>query len=119
VAQIRRCTKVEGKVAVLDLRGEEVIHAGNRFIIYALFPECELSIHVLRGLKQQNTVLAVGKSILNRGSEVRVGDLLLQYGGGGHDAAGTCQVENAAADRILNELVASLTARSHREAALV
>jgi nanoRNase/pAp phosphatase (c-di-AMP/oligoRNAs hydrolase) len=45
VAQIRRCTTVHGHVAVLDLRGEEVIYAGNRFMIYALFPECELSIH--------------------------------------------------------------------------
>ena len=58
VAQIRRCTKVHGSVAVLDLRAEEVIYAGNRFMIYALYPECELSIHVIHGLKQQNTVLA-------------------------------------------------------------
>ena len=73
VAQIRRCTTIHGKVAVLDLRGEEVIYAGNRFMIYAVFPECELSIHVLWGLKQQNTVLAVGKSILNRSSKVKMG----------------------------------------------
>ncbi len=105
VAQIRRCTSVHGSVAVLDLRGEEVIYAGNRFMIYALFPECDLSIHVLWGLKQQNTVLAVGQSILNRSSNARVGDLLLKHGGGGHDAAGTCQVANESADRVLNELI--------------
>jgi nanoRNase/pAp phosphatase (c-di-AMP/oligoRNAs hydrolase) len=105
VAQIRRCTKVHGSVAVLDLRGEEVIYAGNRFMIYALFPECDLSIHVLWGLKQEKTVLAVGKSILNRSCEARVGDLLLTYDGGGHDAAGTCQVPNESADQVLNELI--------------
>jgi nanoRNase/pAp phosphatase (c-di-AMP/oligoRNAs hydrolase) len=105
VAQIRRCTKVIRNTAVLDLRGEEVIYAGNRFMIYALFPDCELSIHVLWGLKQQNTVFAVGKSILNRNSKAKIGDLMLGYGGGGHDAAGTCQIANESADRVLKEIV--------------
>jgi nanoRNase/pAp phosphatase (c-di-AMP/oligoRNAs hydrolase) len=105
VAQIRRCTKLYGSIAVLDLRAEEVIYAGNRFMIYALFPECDLSIHVIRGLKQMNTVLALGKSIFNRNSRAQIGDLLLTYGGGGHDAAGTCQVSNESADQVLNELL--------------
>ena len=105
VDQIRRCTKVYGSVAVLDLREEKVIYAGNRFMIYALFPECELSIHMISGLKQQNTVLAVGKSIFNRSSKVKLGNVLLMYGGGGHNAAGTCQVSNESADQVLRELL--------------
>ncbi len=105
VAQIQRCTKVHGSVAVLDLRSEDVIYAGNRFMIYALYPECELSIHVIKGLKQMNTVLALGKSIFNRNSKAQIGHLLLTYGGGGHDAAGTCQVANESADEVLNELI--------------
>ena len=105
VAQIQRCTKVHGSVAVLDLRFEDVIYAGNRFMIYALYPECELSIHVIKGLKQMNTVLALGKSIFNRNSKAQIGHLLLTYGGGGHDAAGTCQVANESADEVLNELI--------------
>ncbi len=105
VAQIRRCTKVHGSVAVLDLRPENIIYAGNRFMIYALYPECEISIHVIRGLKQMNTVLALGKSIFNRNSSAQIGNLLLTYGGGGHDAAGTCQIANDAADQVLNELI--------------
>jgi nanoRNase/pAp phosphatase (c-di-AMP/oligoRNAs hydrolase) len=105
VAQIRRCTKVYGSIVVLDLRAEEVIYAGNRFMIYALYPECEISIHVIRGLKQMNTVLALGKSIFNRNSKAQIGDLLLTYGGGGHHAAGTCQVANEEADQVLNELI--------------
>ena len=110
MAQILRCTTVHGTIAVLDLRGEDVIYAGNRFMIYALFPECELSIHVLWGLKQQNTVLAVGKSILNRSSRAKVGDLLLGYGGGGHDAAGTCQIANESAEQVLQELIVRFNA---------
>jgi nanoRNase/pAp phosphatase (c-di-AMP/oligoRNAs hydrolase) len=112
VSQILRCTRVHGSVAVLDLRCEDVIYAGNRFMIYALFPECELSIHVLWGLKQQNTVFAVGKSILNRSSKTKIGNLLLTYGGGGHDAAGTCQIAHESAERVLREIVDRLNANT-------
>lgn len=103
--QIRRCSTVHGKTVVLDLRKEETIYAANRFLIYALFPECTLSIHVLWGLKMQNTVLAMGKSIIDRSSQLNVGELCLQYGGGGHHAAGTCQVENSWSERTLAEVL--------------
>jgi nanoRNase/pAp phosphatase (c-di-AMP/oligoRNAs hydrolase) len=83
----------------------ETIYAANRFLIYALFPECTLSIHVLWGLKMQNTVLAMGKSIIDRSSRLNVGELCLQYGGGGHHAAGTCQVENSWSERTLAEVL--------------
>jgi nanoRNase/pAp phosphatase (c-di-AMP/oligoRNAs hydrolase) len=109
VEQIRRCATVHGNLVVLDLRDEEVIHPTNRFTIYALFPLCNISIHVLWGLKQQNTVFATGKSIIDRGSRTNVGELMLSYGGGGHEAAGTCQVENEDAVRVLGELVARIT----------
>jgi nanoRNase/pAp phosphatase (c-di-AMP/oligoRNAs hydrolase) len=108
VSQIRRCTKLRGRVAVLDLRNEAVIYAGNRFMIYALFPECSFSMHVIWGLNKENTVLAVGKSILNPACKIKLGDLLLRYGGGGHDAAGTCQIANDSADQVLDEIVHAL-----------
>ncbi len=103
--QIKRCSKVYQNLVVLDLRNEEVIHAGNRFVIYALFPECNISIHILWGLKQQNTVFATGKSIFDRGSKTNVGELMLEYNGGGHQAAGTCQVENDQSDAVLAQLI--------------
>ena len=108
--QIKRCATVHDNLVVLDLRDEEVIHAGNRFVIYALFPECNISIHVLWGLKQQNTVFATGKSIFDRGSKTNVGKLMLKYGGGGHEAAGTCQVANGDAEQVLQELIAQINA---------
>jgi nanoRNase/pAp phosphatase (c-di-AMP/oligoRNAs hydrolase) len=109
VEQIRRCATVHGNLVVLDLRDEEVIHPTNRFTIYALFPQCNISIHVLWGLKQQNTVFATGKSIIDRSSRTNVGELMLAYGGGGHEAAGTCQIANEDAERVLAELAARIT----------
>jgi nanoRNase/pAp phosphatase (c-di-AMP/oligoRNAs hydrolase) len=100
---------VHRNLVVLDLREEEVIYAGNRFLIYALFPETNISIHVLWGLKNQNTVIATGKSILNRTSKTNVGALMLEYGGGGHENAGTCQVSNEIADDVLGALIQRIT----------
>ncbi|MBY6263041.1 exopolyphosphatase [Azospirillum sp. 412522] len=110
VDQLKRCATVRGNVVVLDLRKEETIYAGNRFMIYALFPDTNVSIHVLWGLKQQNTVLACGKSILDRSSKTDIGPLMLQYGGGGHQAAGTCQVDNDRAEEVLEAIVARMRA---------
>jgi nanoRNase/pAp phosphatase (c-di-AMP/oligoRNAs hydrolase) len=108
--QIQRCSTIYGNLVVLDLRHEEIIYAGNRFAIYALFPETNISIHVLWGVKQQNTVFATGKSIVNRSSKTNIGELMLQYGGGGHQNAGTCQVENDKASQVLQELVKKINA---------
>jgi nanoRNase/pAp phosphatase (c-di-AMP/oligoRNAs hydrolase) len=107
--QIRRCAKVHKNLVVLDLREEETIFAGNRFLIYALFPETNISIHVLWGLKNQNTVFATGKSILNRSSNTNIGALMLEYGGGGHENAGTCQVSNEMAEDVLGALIQRIT----------
>jgi nanoRNase/pAp phosphatase (c-di-AMP/oligoRNAs hydrolase) len=108
--QITRCTTVYGKLAVLDLRNEETIYAVNRFMIYALYPECNISIHVMWGMKKQNTVFAIGKSILNRTSNTNVGELCLSYGGGGHMNAGTCQVANEGCEQDLKEIIARINA---------
>lgn len=110
--QIERCATVHKNLVVLDLRKEETIWAGNRFMVYALFPQCNISCHVLWGKSKQNTVLAVGKSILNRTSGVDIGNLMLRYGGGGHDAAGTCQVPNLQAEEKIQEIIGALTASS-------
>ena len=110
LAQLQRCSSVRGSVVVVDLLDEDVIHAGNRFMVYALFPACTVSAHVLWGKQRQNTVVAVGKSILNRASAADLGALMLSYGGGGHANAGTCQVGHDQADRVVDELVGHLNA---------
>jgi nanoRNase/pAp phosphatase (c-di-AMP/oligoRNAs hydrolase) len=107
--QLQRCATVIDNLVVLDLRDEETIWATNRFMIYAMYPQCNISIHVMWGLHQQNTVFATGKSILDRSSKTHVGNLMLEYGGGGHAAAGTCQVSNDKADQLLQTLVQRIT----------
>ena len=108
VEQIRRCSTVHDNLVVLDLRDEETIFATNRFMIYSLFPECNISIHVLWGKQRQNTVFTIGKSILDRSCPTDIGALCLEYGGGGHPAAGTCQIQHEDAERSLDEIIARI-----------
>ena len=110
VAQLKRIAKVYDKVVVLDLRNEEVIHAGNRFMIYALYPETQISVHVAWGFRKQNTAVMIGKSSVNKASNVDIGELCLKYGGGGHHNAGTCQLDNDEVDKQLPDIIAALNA---------
>ncbi len=110
VEQIKRCTTVQKNLAIFDLRNEETIYATNRFMIYALFPDTNISIHVMWGLQKQNIVFATGKSILNRSSKTNIGELMLNYGGGGHENAGTCQVAVDQSAKVLGELTAKINA---------
>jgi nanoRNase/pAp phosphatase (c-di-AMP/oligoRNAs hydrolase) len=107
--QLLCCSKVHKNLVVLDLRTQENIWPTNRFMLYAMFPQCNISIHALWGLKKQNVVFATGKSILDRSSKTNVGELMLKYGGGGHQAAGTCQVDTDKAETVLAELIETIT----------
>jgi nanoRNase/pAp phosphatase (c-di-AMP/oligoRNAs hydrolase) len=102
---IKKHTKIEGNVMFLDLRGVETIHAGNRFLIYTMFPEQNISLWVIDGKDKVNVAITVGYSIINRSAEVNVGSLMLSYGGGGHIQVGTCQIEYADADRVIAEII--------------
>lgn len=105
IEQLKRCSRVDGKIIILDIRNEEIIHVGNRFMIYALYPEANISIHVMNGKQKQNTVFAVGKSIINKSCPIDIGALMYEYEGGGHINAGTCQVPNEKAEELLSEVV--------------
>jgi nanoRNase/pAp phosphatase (c-di-AMP/oligoRNAs hydrolase) len=108
--QILRCSTVHDNLVLLNLRDEETIFASNRFVIYALFPQCNVSIHEMWGREKQNIVFATGKSILDRSCKTNVGELMLGYGGGGHQAAGTCQIATSQAGIVREELIAQLQA---------
>jgi len=100
----RNHTKINGNVIVTDLRGVEPIHVSNRFMIYSLYLEQNISMWIVDGRSMGNCPIAVGYSVLNRTATVDVGSIMLQYGGGGHKQVGTCQVSYEDADRVIAEL---------------
>lgn len=110
--QIEKVHKMVGKVVVLPLKDEEIIYTGNRFMVYAMYPEAEVSVHVMWGYRKQNTAITIGKSIINKNSKANIGDICLKYGGGGHRNAGTCQILNDQVDIILPKILEDLNAES-------
>ena len=108
IEQICRTARVHGNVVVLDLRDEPTIWACNRFMVYALNPQCNVSVHVLWGRSATNTILAIGNSILDRTQPVHIGELCMRYEGGGHASAGTIQVDHTDAERVLSEVLRTL-----------
>ncbi len=88
---VKAHTRVEGDVIISDLRGVDPIYTGNRFMIYSMYPEQNISAWIVNGKGGKGCSVAVGYSVLNRTSNVDVGSLMLKYGGGGHKAVGTCQ----------------------------
>lgn len=104
-AMLQQYTRTEGNVIVTDLRGVEEIFPGNRFLIYALYPEQNVSLWIVDGFKKQNVAVACGHSIIHKTCTTHVGHLMREYGGGGHEAAGTCQVPYETADESIQAIV--------------
>ncbi|MCL2634929.1 MAG: exopolyphosphatase [Oscillospiraceae bacterium] len=102
-------TKIERDVIITDLRGANPIFTGNRFLIYSLYPDQNISAWIVSGRGGLGCAVAVGYSILNRSSNVNVGKLMLKYGGGGHKMVGTCQFSDETMveqlPKLLHELV--------------
>lgn len=103
--QLKRCTTVEKNLLIIDYRDEEIIYPGNRFMVYAMYPDANISMHVVWGKDKQNIVFSTGKSIINKSSNTNVGELMLSYDGGGHKAAGGCQIDTDKAEEVLKELI--------------
>ncbi len=105
---VKANTTIRGNVIVLDLRNQEEIYTGNRFILYSLYPDQNVSIQVLWGFQRQNIVMTCGYSIINKSCNVDIGSLMLKYGGGGHKKVGTCQIPIEQADTILEEIIGQM-----------
>jgi nanoRNase/pAp phosphatase (c-di-AMP/oligoRNAs hydrolase) len=105
---VKKHAKIEGKAIYIDLRDVDTIYAGNRFLLYTLFPEQNISLWVVDGKKKVNTVITAGYSIINKTATVDIGSLMLKYGGGGHRSVGTCQVDFDDTDKIIREILAAI-----------
>jgi len=102
---LTHCCQIFGNVIVTNLMNEETIYSGNRFLVYALYPEQNIEVRVMWGKAKQNVVFSCGHSIMNRTSRTNVGKLMLAYGGGGHERVGTCQVPVDDWETALKEII--------------
>lgn len=111
---VKRSGQVKNLI-VIDLRHQDVIYSGNRFLVYTMFPDCNVSLQIIWGFRRQNVVFTVGHSILNRTCAIDVGKLMLEHGGGGHRSVGTCQIDHKRAEEVRQALVEKLTAGGGRK----
>lgn len=109
IDMIKDNTVLRDKVIITDLRGQETIYTGNRFVIYSLYPEANISCWIVSGKGGQGCSCAVGYSVLNKTSNVDVGALMLKYGGGGHKVVGTCQFSDEKMEEMIPKLLDELT----------
>ncbi len=108
IETVKKHAKTEGNAIVVDWRGVSEIPAGNRFVLYTLFPDQNISVWTVDGKQKVNTVITVGYSIVNKTATVDVGSLMLKYGGGGHTQVGTCQVPYEDTDKVMAEIIAAI-----------
>lgn len=108
ISQIERCALCHKNLVIVDLQNEEIVYPGNRFMVYALYPQCDLSLFIQKEEKEGKATLSLAKSILKRTSPINVGELMLKYSGGGHIGAGTCQTALDEVEQTKMELIADI-----------
>jgi len=106
--QLKARASMVSNIVVLDFRDQPLMYPGNRFIVYALFPDANISVLIRRDTDKDQITFSVGKSIINPTSQKNIGEIMLGYGGGGHRAAGACHVVLEQADAVYQELIAAL-----------
>ena len=113
--QIERCAVIYQNLVVVDLLEEEIIYPGNRFLVYALYPQCNLSLIVEKDTKSERITFSLGRSILNKTSHVDAGAVMAVYNGGGHKGAGTCQSSGVDVEKVKMDLIAAILLASKQE----
>ena len=108
IEQIKRCALVHKNVVIVDFTQEEIVYPGNRFMVYALYPQCDLSLFIQKENISDKVTFSVGRSILKKTSPVNVGELMLKYNGGGHAGAGTCQSDLTHSDKVKLDLMGDI-----------
>jgi len=101
-------SRLDGDVVVTDVRGQKDLPSSNRFLIYELFADANVSMRLADGRGGEFTSIQIGHSIFNRNCKTSIGDLMADYGGGGHFGAGTCQPPSAEAQGIIDKILATL-----------
>jgi nanoRNase/pAp phosphatase (c-di-AMP/oligoRNAs hydrolase) len=107
IEMCKQNTKVENNVVITDLVDADVIFAGNRFVIHTLYPSANVFLWVTQA-KKGKIMIAVGYSIINKSWEHDIGKIVAEYGGGGLQKVGTCQVDREEYEAIVSEIVTKL-----------
>jgi len=108
---VMKHSRQESNIVITDFREVDFTGKANRFLVYSLFPEANISLKIFKDTQRQGrTGISVGKNIFNKTSSVNVGELLSHYGGGGHQGAGSCRVPDGEVDRVLDKIIQALSA---------
>ncbi|MFH1230109.1 MAG: exopolyphosphatase [Planctomycetota bacterium] len=105
---LKKYCRLDGTVVITDLRELSDIPPGNRFLVFTLFPKANVEVRIFWGKERKKVVIACGHSIFNRTCLVNIGNLLAEYGGGGHNGAGTCQISDDKTEATLKKIVKTL-----------
>ncbi len=109
-------TIIVKKISVTDFRSLDTVPSGNRFLTYSLFPDTIASVKIrYLGPDKTQILLSIGRSIFNQGCRVNIGNMLAQFGGGGHAGAGGCSLEAATAQEKIDRILEIMTANEKEE----
>ena len=103
-------SRTDGNVVLTDFRNIEKIPIGNRFLVYTLFPDANVSVRVHWGPQRQFVAAVAGHSIFNRTCKVNIGELMSDFGGGGHVGAGAAPLKAETANADIEEIIRRLKA---------
>lgn len=105
---LRENSRRDGNVVITDFRSLEKVPVGNRFLIYTLFPETNVSVRVHWGPQKKFVAASVGHNIFNRTSKANCGRICSVFEGGGHKGAGGCPLPPNRADAMIAQIVKML-----------
>ncbi len=101
-------SRLNDNVVFSDFRRTSEPPAGNRFLVYTIFPEANVSVRAQWGRNKECVMVTVGHSIFNRSCKTSIGELMSTYGGGGHRGAGSAPLPVVEAETKLLEIIETL-----------
>jgi len=113
---LKENTHLEKHVAITDFRHLKKPPAGNRFLVYSLFPESFVNVRI-RYEENNKEIIAVnvGHSIFNPHCNVNAGLLLADFGGGGHRGAASTRFHVSKAEEFIPQIIDTLLKNENNE----
>jgi hypothetical protein len=113
---LEKHTRLDHQVSITDFRTHDKPPAGNRFLVYSLFPESAVNVRIrYEDPNKEMVVVNVGHSIFNPRCNVNVGLLLAQFDGGGHRGAGSARLSTDRAEASIRQIIDCLVKNENNE----